>query len=66
MSLEESKPRIKAMLDIWIANGALKGVRRDDRHRKSREFVEVGEWMPAPCATLQNGSGAMVEQVSQW
>jgi hypothetical protein len=66
MSLGESKSRIKAMLDIWIASGALKVVHRDDRYRKSREFVEVGEWMPAPCATLQNGSGATVEQVSQW
>jgi hypothetical protein len=66
MSLDDGKPRIKAMLDIWVANGALKAVRRDDRHRKSREFVEVGEWMPAPCATLQNGGGAEVEQVSQW
>lgn len=64
MSLDESKARIKAMLDIWIANGALTVVRRDDRHRKSREFVEVGEWLPAPCATLRHGSGATVEQVS--
>jgi hypothetical protein len=69
INLDDSKPRIKAMLDIWIASGALRVIRREDRHRKSREFVEVGEWMPSPseaCATLQNGSGAMVEQVEQW
>jgi hypothetical protein len=67
MSIEHDKPRIKRLLDTWIASGALKVVRKVDQRRKEKEFVEVGEWMPAPspeaCATLQSGSGAKVEQV---
>jgi hypothetical protein len=45
----------------------LKVVRKVDQRRKEKEFVEVGEWMTAPsleaCSALQNGGGAMVEQV---
>jgi hypothetical protein len=68
MSIEHDKPHIKRLVDIWTSSGALKVVRKLDERRKEKEFVEVGEWVPGPpetCSTLQNGSGAVVEQVEQ-
>jgi RecA/RadA recombinase len=68
LSPEHDKPQIKRLIETWIASGALRVVRKLDQRRKEKEFVVVGEWMPAPadaCSTLQNGSGAMVEQVEQ-
>jgi hypothetical protein len=68
-SIEHDKPLIKKLLDMWIASGALKVIQKPDHRRRPKDFVEVGEWMAAPpdaCFTLQNGSGAMVEQVEQW
>jgi hypothetical protein len=67
-SLDHDKPQIKKLLEIWIASGALRVVRKLDQARKEKEFVEVGDWVPTPpdaCSTLQNGSGAMVEQVER-
>lgn len=47
LNLEEAsaKARVKAMLKIWIKNGALKIVqRRDEEARREKPFVEVGQW----------------------
>jgi AAA domain len=66
-TIEHDKPQIKKLVEIWIASGALRVVRKDDHRRRSKDFVEVGEWMPAPPpearSALQKGGGAMVEQV---
>jgi hypothetical protein len=36
--------RVKSLLKRWIEGGALKIVRRNDQHRKSKAFIEVGQW----------------------
>jgi hypothetical protein len=69
-SIEHDKPQIKQLVETWISSGALRVVRKDDSRRRSKDFIEVGEWMSAPpmepCSTSVNGGGAMVEQVEQW
>jgi AAA domain len=47
-SIEHDKPQIKKLVEIWLSSGALKVVIKEDSRRRPREFVEVGEWMPAP------------------
>jgi len=43
---EAEKARIKTMLKTWLKNGSLVEVERlDDQTRKTRRFVEVGEWV---------------------
>ncbi|BEV00092.1 AAA family ATPase [Novosphingobium olei] len=41
---EKKAGRIKDILKQWFANGMLREVEREDKHRKSRKFVEVGTW----------------------
>jgi hypothetical protein len=38
------KSKVKALLKSWLASGALRVVRRNDRDRKERPFIEVGQW----------------------
>lgn len=42
--VEKKAARIKDILKQWLANGMLKEVEREDKHRKIRKFVEVGTW----------------------
>jgi AAA domain len=45
LDVDDDKARIKAVLKVWIANGALKVVeRRDGAQRKVRAFVVPGDW----------------------
>ena len=48
LGLDESdkaaKARIKALLKVWIAEGALKVVEKQDKNRQWKKFVEVGRW----------------------
>lgn len=37
--------RLKSLLKVWLGSGALKIVRRQDKHRKDRNFVEVYQWV---------------------
>ena len=39
---EDDRQRIKAVLKVWMANGALKVVKRKDETRRERSFVEPG------------------------
>jgi hypothetical protein len=41
---EPARSRVKAMLKKWIENDALKVVKRKDKGRKGRPYVEVAEW----------------------
>jgi RecA-family ATPase len=38
------KSKVKALLKSWLASGALRVVKRNDRDRKERPFIEVGQW----------------------
>jgi hypothetical protein len=41
----EHKTRIASMMKTWLKNGAFKKVeKKDERDRKSKPFIEVGEW----------------------
>lgn len=39
-----AKAKAKTLLKTWLRNGALIEVEREDDNRKSRRFIEVGEW----------------------
>ncbi|CAM5423687.1 AAA family ATPase [Sphingobium scionense] len=55
LGLDESekadKARIKALLKVWISEGALKVVEKQDKNRQWKKFVEVGRWMNSAPAT---------------
>jgi hypothetical protein len=41
---EEDHDRIQKMLKTWTKNGTLKEVRKDDKTRHRKWFIEVGQW----------------------
>lgn len=45
VSSEKDKARIKALLKVWKASGALKVVQQEDANRKQTPHVVVGEWV---------------------
>ena len=58
LDLEVAAPlaRTKSLLKKWIESGVLKVVQHNDKHRKPKGFIEVGQWaMPCRltcCVTL--------------
>ena len=40
---EEDRKRIKAVLTVWIGNGALKVTKRKNETRRERSFVVPGD-----------------------
>lgn len=42
---EKDKAKIKRMLKVWLKEGALEVVEKDDKKRMSRKFVVVGRWV---------------------
>jgi len=41
---EEDRPKVRKMLNKWMQTGALRKAELEDRYRKKRPCVEVGEW----------------------
>jgi hypothetical protein len=48
--------KIKSLIKMWIKRGALIVVSKNDHHRKSRPFVQIGDWTKADCATVKGGA----------
>lgn len=44
LNTDDDRPRIKALLKVWIANRVLKTVTRKDATRHEKTFVVPGEW----------------------
>lgn len=42
---EKDKAKIKRMLKVWLKEGALEVVEKDDKKRMPRKFVVVGKWV---------------------
>lgn len=45
LSEKSAKASVRGMLKTWIKNGALKAVSGRDAKRRSRTFIEVGQWL---------------------
>jgi hypothetical protein len=44
LDAEEDRPKLRKMVSQWLKTGALRKAELEDRYRKKRPCVEVGEW----------------------